>query len=245
MTKKSKRSKTKKHESGIGDEELLAKIVEEKEREALLGSYRSQIDLAARAAVRSAGMFKEAIRMRARLAVVLGDTSLVVAKISSEILDGKYVPGSPQLESTARVFDLAVADTNAVKSSLEYFTAQVNALDVTWKVANRGDKIAAFRALRDVSRGILIDTNEEIRKLWRYVCLAWGRYDNVGPKISLWQPQLDATREEKFKFDEGTKTWKYENEDGSWTTMDVRAAFAAYDRVSKSSTCGKTSESAK
>lgn len=227
MTKKSKRSKAKKHESGIGDEELLAKIVEKKEREALLGSYRSQIDLAVRAAVRSAGMFKEAIRVRARLAVVLGDTSLVVAKISSEILDGKYVPGSPQLESTARVFDLAVTDTNAVKGSLEYFTAQVNALDVTWKVANRGDKIAAFRALRDVSRVILCDENEEIRKLWRYVCLAWGRYDNAGPKIALWQPSLDATKEEKFKFDEGTDSWSYEREDGTSATLDVRSTFSA------------------
>jgi hypothetical protein len=223
MAKKATKSKVKKSEQS---DELKQVVEEGQEREALEASYRPQIDLAARAAVRAAGMMREAFRVRERLAGALAETSKSVEKTSSEILKGKYCPSSEQLEISEKIFDLALVDTRSVRHSLGYFTAQVNALDVVCKVARRGNAIAAFRALRGVSRAILTDANEEIRSLWRYVCMVWRQFDAEGPKVALWQPQLDATREERFKFDEATGTWRHVKDDGSEVAFDVKTSFA-------------------
>lgn len=198
--------------------------------EAAWAAHHPVVEACARAAVRSALGLRQVFLVRSMVASVLEATAKSSASLSEAVMSWKFMPRSEQFDLTERVLELALADTRADRTCLELFVGQVKNLHSAYDVARAASPVASFKILRCVSRGLLADSSEEVRAAWKYVCLAWGKLSSEAPKIALWQPDLDATVEEKFKFDEATRSWKYQKRDGSVASVEVTAAFYAAAR---------------
>jgi hypothetical protein len=186
--------------------------------------HRPVVEACARAAVSSALGLRQVFLVRSKLAVVLAETAKSSEMLSDAIAQWRFLPRVDQLDLTERVLDLGLSDTEAARTCLGLFGGRVRALQAAYDVARSASHVAAFQILRGTSRALLTDVSEESRAAWRYVLSAWGELDPEASKIALWQPDLDATSEEKFRFDEATRSWKYQKRDGSEASVSVEAA---------------------
>lgn len=198
---------------------------------ALRASHRPVVEACARAAVRLALAVRQVFQARAKSGVVLGLLSKNIVKTSEEISQGKFTPGSDQLDLTEKMLEHCLADTQAAHTVVQLFVGQVKALDESHKrmvseCKTSGCFGAAVNVLREVSKLMLEDPSEEVRGAWRFVLLSWSQFDPMAPKIALWQPGQDGTGggfsssedlEKRLRFDEESQTW----------TIDVKASFAS------------------
>jgi hypothetical protein len=191
--------------------------------EAARDAHRPVVETCARAAVRVALGLRQVFLVRSRVSAVLAATARSVGEAADAVAQWKCLLVPKSFDLTDAVLELGLADTRAAKICLERFGGQVSSLHDAYGVARAASPVAAFQILRGVSHGLLLDSNEEVRAAWRYVLQAWGQLDPEAPKIALWQPDLDATVEEKFKFCEVSRTWKYQKRDGSWSVVEASA----------------------
>jgi hypothetical protein len=214
--------KNKKRVVGYAGQEPLAVDKVEAARTA----HRPVVEACARAAVRSALGLRQVFLERSRLAAVLSETSKSVGEAADAVTKWQYLPKSNWFDLTEKVLELSLTDTRAAKTCLGIFCGQVGSLQAAYEVARAASPVASFQVLRGTSHALLTDSSEEVRAAWRYVLSAWGQLDPEPPRIALWQPDLDATVEEKFWFDEASRSWKYRKRDGSEASVSVEAATA-------------------
>jgi hypothetical protein len=172
--------------------------------------HQPVVEACARAAVRSALAFGQALLVRSRLGVALATLARQVVESSDNAARGLYVPASNQFDLSENIFDLSLADSRAARAVLGLLTGQVKALHDAVEAYRAADPVATFRSLRATSRGLLTDPDEGVRSAWRYVLLVWRQFSTESPKVAAWQPGLGEREEVKLSFDEATGTWKSE-----------------------------------
>ena len=207
------------------------------------------ISTCARAALRLAEVVQEVFQARADVAKMVRATMDQVVAGCSLVASGKVLPTEGPLTLTEEVCQAAVSDTRKARVALRLFQEQVRALDESYLRAKGSDPIAAFRALREVSRefsdtpdvaaGTSIVYGElasmvraegtygKRQSLWQYVLRAWDTLDPEAARIARWPPGKGAR--EEFKFDEATRSWRHVVSDESIAaeaTVEVKSTFA-------------------
>ena len=195
------------------------------------------ISAEARAALRLAEVLREEFRARTVVAQMVRATMGQVAEASSMVASGKHLPTEGSLSLTEEACRVVVGDTAKARVVLRLFLEQVRALDESYLRAKGENPIAAFKALRDVSRELYVPwvtTAPEVDSsrakqplLWQYVLRAWETTNPEAARIARWHPGKGAR--EELKFDEASRTWRHVVSDGSTAAeavVEVKTTFA-------------------
>lgn len=162
------------------------------------------LEACARASARCAGMLSNIFQLRLSAADAVGVVTAAVKRSMKMASERGFVPETEMFEIPDAAYRLASCSTDIARNCLNIFKAQVTSFNLSYESIRELSAIAAFNALREVSRALNTDFSPEMAALWKYVLGAWEKVNSKAVRVARWEArvdEIDPTHDEAKEWD--------------------------------------------